>query len=592
MNHVIWAVGLCLLLSSAGCSLADAPRDVEASAPAPAAARVDAVSLVFPAVVDAGTWAISGKFQFDPSPDAAPPALPAVLEVRDSSGTTVARLETSTDKPIAMPLPQNAAGLLTVTATVTGAAEESLTASAQVFAGTLAALGPVAADAERSLRSRLAAADGAERRDLERQLTVARFARVWLDTERPQLEKAHLPALAYITRMLPVQAAGRDYMLEARGSNLALLEHPDLEWGGVTHTRFWVHLPADYESRTDWPVVFFLHGMTSATFLVESFRSPTAAFPGGVGMPCVGITPKSEIQGGWEPDILNRLLDHVLAHYNVDPDRVSVVGHSRGAAGTLAWAMHSPQRIAAIAPTAGTGNLLEAYKIAHIPAWFVHGLADNAGRSIRMSEWLRRCGAEPRLTLIPGGGHMDTFSELEKPEFWTWMASHRRTQPPSGLEAPAFGQDGLTRVERGDLPAQRLLHAGATGGTDAPPAQFNESLERRLYEAACGAGLACGTPMVLIRPGAEASEVSAGILVRGAADVPERLHVTELPAARCARVLYRGPADSLADTCGRLREQLRAEGARPTGELRCLYWGTRGRRGASEGVWELVFTLE
>jgi len=369
-----------------------------------------------------------------------------------------------------------------------------------------------------------------------------------------------------------------------------VIDHPGLEWGGVTHTRFWVHLPDNYASRKDWPVVFFLHGATREMHMVEDFRSPTAAFPGGKGMPCVGITPKSEIGGGWTPEICNNLLDYVLAHYNVDPDRVSVVGHSRGAAGTLAWAMASPERIAAIAPTAGSGNLLEGYKIAHIPAWFVHGTQDNPGRSVRMVEWLRRYGAEPRLTLIQGGHHMDTFQELAKPEFWNWMVSHRRTAPPTGLKPIEFGEDGLTEAAAGE----------------APPAQFDGALETRLYEAANSAGLECGVPAADVQAG---KGVVSGIFVRGDGAAPEGLQIAELSASPCARVLYRGSPDSLAATCSKVREQLRTEGVKPTGEVVCLYWGTvRGPRppagagpaagrggfgfGRGDGLYELEFALK
>ena len=583
MNNAICAMGLCLLLAVAGCSLSGSASSSEPAAPAPAAGGSATVSLALAPAVDAATSTITGEFRLDP----AQVALPAELEVSDASGASIARAETSTDKPIAIVLPKDATGLLAVTAMVTAPGGATVCTSAYVLAGPAAGLERLVALVEAALTLRMAAADAKERRELERQSAVIRFARVWLATP-PSEVKDRLPELEYLCRMLPEQAAGHDYMMEVHGSHLALVDHPDLTWGGVTTTRFWVHLPTDYESRTDWPVVFFLHGATQATNMIEPFRSPTAAFPGGVGMPCVGITPKSEIQGGWQPEVLNQLLDYVLAHYNVDADRVSVVGHSRGAAGTLAWAMTSPERIAAIAPTAGGASLLDAYKIAHIPAWFVHGTADRAGSSVRMTEWLRRYGAEPRLTLIPGGVHMDTFQELAKPEFWTWMASHRRAQPPTDLKAPAFGQDGLTTIEQDDLPAQRLLYAGAPAGGDAPPAQFDTALEARLYDAALAAGLQCGVPMAVVRPRTDGSEVLSGILVRGVAAASEGWQMAELPAGRCARALYKGSAESLADTCVRLRDRLRAEGARPTGELRCLYWGSRpgpqtGGRGRAGG---------
>ncbi len=352
---------------------------------------------------------------------------------------------------------------------------------------------PLVDKAEASIQSRMAGADVAEKRELERQESVVRFARYSLDTAPADIESRQRE-LQYVRRMLPDQAAGRDYMMEKLGSHAAMIDHPGIEWGGVTTTRFWVHLPDNYASRKDWPVAFFLHGSSRATQMIEDFRSPTAAFPGGKGMPCVGITPKSEIGGGWPPEICNNLLDFVLAHYNVDPDRVSVVGHSRGAGGTIELGHDEPR---AHRRHRADGRLRR-------PA---AGIQDRPHPGVVRPRHRRqpgsrrprpphgrmaaRLGANPRLTLIPGGGHMDTFQELAKPEFWNWMVSHRRTTPPTGLKPLEFGEDGLTKIEQVDLPARRLLYVEAAAG-DALPSQYNVSLETSLVGDAAAAGLECG----------------------------------------------------------------------------------------------------
>ena len=49
----------------------------------------------------------------------------------------------------------------------------------------------------------------------------------------------------------------------------------------------------------------------------------------------------------WSPSALDALLDHWLAVYPIDDDRVSLTGFSMGGMGTWAWAAASPQRFSA-----------------------------------------------------------------------------------------------------------------------------------------------------------------------------------------------------------------------------------------------------
>ncbi len=113
-------------------------------------------------------------------------------------------------------------------------------------------------------------------------------------------------------------------------------------------------------------------------------------------------------------------------------------------------------------------------------------------------------------------------------------------------------------------------------------------------------------------------QVTSGMFIRGDGAAPKGLQMADLPAVHCARVLYKGSPDSLDATCAKLKDRLSAEGAKPTGEVVCLYWGTvrsprpapgampgpragagarpaggRGRGfGGGDGLYELQFTVE
>ena len=62
--------------------------------------------------------------------------------------------------------------------------------------------------------------------------------------------------------------------------------------------------------------------------------------------------------GLWDPDSLNKMLDHILStHSDIDKDRVYCIGYSMGGKRTWEWSMSSPKRFAAIIPVAFIADL-------------------------------------------------------------------------------------------------------------------------------------------------------------------------------------------------------------------------------------------
>jgi predicted peptidase len=88
---------------------------------------------------------------------------------------------------------------------------------------------------------------------------------------------------------------------------------------------------------------------------------------------------------GSRQDLLNQgmlkkvfdLLDALAQEFNIDADRVYVLGHSMGGAGTWTSIYEQPDRFAAAIPTAG-GLMpwMDLNNIAHIPIWSFHGDID------------------------------------------------------------------------------------------------------------------------------------------------------------------------------------------------------------------------
>lgn len=84
---------------------------------------------------------------------------------------------------------------------------------------------------------------------------------------------------------------------------------------------------------------------------------------------------------GWErceQDIIF-ILDHLLTHYRVDPNRVFLTGVSYGGFGTWFIASRHPERFAAIAPVVGWGHpsLVDPIAHARLPVWTFAGGRDS-----------------------------------------------------------------------------------------------------------------------------------------------------------------------------------------------------------------------
>jgi poly(3-hydroxybutyrate) depolymerase len=120
-----------------------------------------------------------------------------------------------------------------------------------------------------------------------------------------------------------------------------------------------MNVPPSYDGSRKTPLVLYLHGITGLP--EEPFRNPTGLVPA---IAAKGWLFASALgRGDWfyrggtpgDADVLEVLAD-VKKRYNVDPDRVYLMGHSMGGYGTNNVAMHHPDLFAAVAPAEGTDS--------------------------------------------------------------------------------------------------------------------------------------------------------------------------------------------------------------------------------------------
>ncbi len=190
-------------------------------------------------------------------------------------------------------------------------------------------------------------------------------------------------------------------------------------------------LPTGYDKPgTSWPLVLFLHGAGESGNDLNKVKvhGPPKLVESDGPFPFILVSPQSP-RGGWNPDVLNALLETVIKQYHVDKDRVYLTGLSMGGFGTWTLAAAHPGTFAAIAPICGGGSPADAGKLAGIPTWVFHGAKDTTvppKRSEEMVEALKAAGGTPKFTLYPEAGHDSWTATYANPDFWKWLLEQKR----------------------------------------------------------------------------------------------------------------------------------------------------------------------
>jgi predicted peptidase len=196
--------------------------------------------------------------------------------------------------------------------------------------------------------------------------------------------------------------------------------------------KYLLYLPSGYESGDKtWPLLIFLHGAGESgddLAKVKLHGPPKLIENQTRDFPCLVVSPQSPGRG-WNAEILNGLLDELLARYRVDPKRVYLTGLSMGGFGTWSWAAAHPDRFAAIVPICGGGNPSDAPKLKDLPIWVFHGAKDFVVRldsSERMVKAIEALGAKVKFTVYSDAGHDSWTTAYEDPELYRWLFDQKR----------------------------------------------------------------------------------------------------------------------------------------------------------------------
>jgi predicted peptidase len=207
-----------------------------------------------------------------------------------------------------------------------------------------------------------------------------------------------------------------------------------------------VYVPEGYRAAAPAPLVIALHGLggNEDSFFDFYDRAPVTlaethgflmAAPLGYrvdgfygatmgGAPDAATRRRLELS---EQDVLE-VVRRMRGHYNVDPDRIYLIGHSMGAIGTWHLGAKHPGLWAALGTFSGTGSPASVERMKGIPQIVVHGDADptvNVSGSRNMVAEMKRLGMDVTYIEVPGGNHSDVVVP-NLPKVFEFLAAQRR----------------------------------------------------------------------------------------------------------------------------------------------------------------------
>lgn len=205
--------------------------------------------------------------------------------------------------------------------------------------------------------------------------------------------------------------------------------------------KYLAHFPKDYLKNTNkkYPLLLFLHGKGERGENIEIVKrhGPPKLINEGkwdADLPFIVISPQlsSELYS-WPREMINGLLNEVIEKYRVDETRTYLTGLSLGGIAAWEYAVHYPEKIAALIPVCGWGNGALACKLNDMPVWAFHGELDEVVKpkgSINMINAIKRCpnrnATNTKLTLYPNVAHNSWEKAYNDPSIYSWLLRFKK----------------------------------------------------------------------------------------------------------------------------------------------------------------------
>lgn len=202
--------------------------------------------------------------------------------------------------------------------------------------------------------------------------------------------------------------------------------------------KYWLYTPKN--PTANMPLIVYLHGGSGKgsdlnTVVKDGF--PKYLKDGELGKvnAYVIIPQLPSSYKGWS-DIKVSLRDFIVSTkntYGINPDKISLTGHSMGGKGTYDLALAYPNLFSCIAPMSGsiTVNDANINKLIDVPVWAFVGSADtivDPSSSINFINGLKQVNNNVELTIFDGAGHFEV-PELgyKSTDVVSWLINQTRS---------------------------------------------------------------------------------------------------------------------------------------------------------------------
>ena len=198
---------------------------------------------------------------------------------------------------------------------------------------------------------------------------------------------------------------------------------------------YYLYYPEDYEtkSKEKFPLLLFLHGGGESGNTLNSLKTngPPKMIAEGKQFPFLILAPQNpDKKKWWNTRAVVQLLDSIVAHNRVDPERIYLTGLSRGGGAAWELAVQYPKKFAALAVVCGMTPVPYASWIDEtMPIWVFHGEEDPIipiAESEAMVAKLRKMGHDVKFTRYPDVGHDSWIKAYQTEELYTWLLQQKR----------------------------------------------------------------------------------------------------------------------------------------------------------------------
>ena len=186
-----------------------------------------------------------------------------------------------------------------------------------------------------------------------------------------------------------------------------------------------------------FPLIISLHGIGergSDLWRVKGDGLPKI-LDGKDTFPFIVVSPQCPLTTEWYyndgiQQLVDKMIDSVIARYPVDTNRIYLTGFSMGGIGTLDLSIRYPNRFAALIPIAF--RIEEGWDlctIKDIPMWAFHGQHDPIiplYKAQSVINTLISCGGNPTFTIYPDLYHDAWTRTYNNPAIYDWLLTKRK----------------------------------------------------------------------------------------------------------------------------------------------------------------------